>query len=159
MKAKLKTTRYERGLKIPPKATDPNHLIALDRWDKDESLFWSSPVHTFIPASSHDAIRFILVATVQFRSNIHESCLQRRFLALFWLDYFQKKFPDRTQGFDAHYKDLAYTVSNPANEEEIERTVAELRTLVKAGRRYEMLVNAFGEGILLTLPSSIAKTL
>ncbi|KAG9229904.1 hypothetical protein BJ875DRAFT_488485 [Amylocarpus encephaloides] len=96
------------------------------------------------------------------RSKNHGDCLRGRYISLFWFDYFDKTYPNLKTGFNSHYSDLAKNMRGWATTDptppDPESIVPKLRYLVKAGRRYDMLVKAFGEGILLTLPSSIGKT-
>lgn len=145
-------------LHIAASDTAAGQLTSVASWEEDVSRFWSSNSDTFIPEEvSHNAVGFIYNATVHFGSNGQEDCLRRRFLALFWFDYFNKHYPDVKTGYYSQYGDLSNMslTSNVYGNQEA--NIAELRAQVRAGRRYIILANGFGEGILLTIPTKIGQ--
>jgi hypothetical protein len=165
----------QQSLEPPPKTTIKKpHLEAIciknptdeqkftpeeyQSWSKDVPIFWRPSSTSFIPEeTSREPICFIYDATVQFVSQSHGDCLRRRYLALFWFDYFKARYPGREAGFDCEYVDLGHTILGSAVAD-TEAVVSLLREYVKAGRKYNMLTMKFGDGILLTIPSSVGRT-
>jgi len=146
-------------IKQPVPADKQTTVQELDCWGKDVSSFWVSKLHTFVPENSVEAVHSILTATIQFQSKSHEDYLRGRFIALFWFDYFKETYAElKGGGFGSQYKDLAQGVLTRRATSEVDNTVKILRAQVGAGRRYHMLAEKFGVGILLTLPTSIGKT-
>jgi len=127
-------------------------------WSRDPSLFWTSSSYTFLPSETCcEPLRFVYDATTQIEPRSHEDCLRRRYLALFWFDYFNATYPEQETAFDHEYVQLARYVLGPAVVDS-DATVSALREQVKAGRKYDMLTRRFGDSILLTLPSSIGRS-
>jgi hypothetical protein len=127
-------------------------------WSGEPSRFWTSSSYTFLPPEAcQEPLRFIYDATTRIEPQIHEDCLRRRYLALFWFDYFNARYPEQQTAFDHEYEQLARYVLGLAIVDS-DATVSALREQVKAGRKYNMLTRKFGDGILLTLPSSIGKS-
>ena len=102
-------------------------------------------------------MRCIYDATVRQESENHESCLRSRYLALFWFDYFTKRYQGKESGFDQNYEDLGREIAGFETMVD-DSIVSTLREQVKAGRRYDKLTGRFGNGILLALPSSIGRS-
>jgi hypothetical protein len=124
-------------------------------WSRDPSLFWISSSYSFLPPENYyEPLRFVLDATTRIEPQNHEDCLRRRYLALFWFDCFNARYPEQETAFDHEYVGLGRYILGPAVVESDAR-VSRLREQVKAGRKYNMLARKFGDGILLTLPSSI----
>jgi hypothetical protein len=125
------------------------------------NTFWSYSLH-FVPNNiSYEPISFILAATAKFLLEKHGSCIRRRYLALFWYDYFVSKYPGQKSGFDSEYIDLAHSalgvVISTALGTIVENIAEALSAKVRVGRRYYKLTELFGVAILLTLPTSIGN--
>ncbi|PVH69142.1 hypothetical protein DL98DRAFT_578494 [Cadophora sp. DSE1049] len=130
-------------------------LETLEPWRKDVRSFWITKSSTFIPDETcRHPLRFIYAATVEELSQ-KESCLRRRYLALFWFDCFVKRYPGR--GYDNEYSELSREIAGAVVDAETS-IISRLRCQVSAGRRYNKLTEKFGDGILLILPSSIGKS-
>jgi hypothetical protein len=76
---------------------------------------------------------------------------------LFWLDYIKARYPGQEAGYNGEYGNLGHKILDSAATN-TQGIVSVLREYVKAGRRYNMLTTKFGDGILLTIPSSISRT-
>jgi hypothetical protein len=127
-------------------------------WSGDISLFWTSSSYSFLPGETCcDPLRFIYKATIRVEVQSHQDCLRRRYLALFWFDYFKARYPRQETAFDYEYVELGRYILGSADADTYE-TVSKLRELVKAGRKYSILTAKFGDGILLALPSSIGSS-
>ncbi|KAN0091745.1 hypothetical protein V8E51_017592 [Hyaloscypha variabilis] len=64
---------------------------------------------------------------------------------------------EQETAFDYEYTELGRYILGSALAD-IDETVSKLREQVKAGRKYSVLTAKFGDGILLTLPSSIGRS-
>jgi hypothetical protein len=131
-------------------------------WSGDISLFWTSSSYSFFPGEiCYKPLRFIYKATIrveaQSHQQSHQDCLRRRYLALFWFDYFKARYPGQETAFDYEYTELGRYILGSALAD-TDETVSKLREQVKAGRKYSVLTAKFGDGILLTLPSSIGRS-
>jgi hypothetical protein len=126
-------------------------------WSGDISLFWASSYSFFPGETCCEPLRFIYEATIRVEAQSHQDCLRRRYLALFWFDYFKVRYPGQETAFDCQYVELGRHILGSAVADSDE-TVSKLREQLKAGRRYSMLTAKFGDGILLTLPSSIGRS-
>ncbi|XMA13632.1 hypothetical protein WAI453_006423 [Rhynchosporium graminicola] len=165
----LKTKYFEESLPLSSQKTSgPRHLqvLSIDRlvpdtqklsskyapWSKDIASFWRSEALTIVPEETHcRPLRFIYEAKLREQCENQESCLRRRFLALFWFDYFVARYPGR--GYDHDFKDLNREIAGVETIAD-DVIVSTLRDRVKAGRRYNKLTERFGNGILLIIPSS-----
>lgn len=127
----------------------------LSEWTKDPSSFWKTP-HNFLPEEVNcTTISSVYYATQSFKiTEDHASCLQHRYITLFWFDF--ASFHSISD-FEAHYVHLAKTILG-RGVEITEKVTKGLRDLFSAGRRYNLLATEFGPGILLTLPTSIGRT-
>jgi hypothetical protein len=128
-------------------------------WSGDISLFWTSSSSSFFPGETCcDPLRFIYEATIRAEIQSHQDCLRRRYLALFWFDYFKARYPGQETAFEYEYVELGRYIlgSDVADTDE---TTSKLKGQVKAGRKYSLLTAKFGDAILLTLPSSIGRSM
>ncbi|KAH8674440.1 hypothetical protein BGZ60DRAFT_404034 [Tricladium varicosporioides] len=127
-------------------------------WNKDPSFFWTYSSFSFLPPEDcHNPLNFVLDVTSWIERQGHKDCLRGRYLALFWFDCFNTRFPEQEKAFDQEYVDLGRCILGPTIVERDER-VSMLREQVKAGRKYNMLTRKFGDAILLTLPSCIGRS-
>ncbi|KAH8586156.1 hypothetical protein B0O99DRAFT_695779 [Bisporella sp. PMI_857] len=146
-------------IKEPVPLNDQIKEQELDLWSKSASNFWSLKSHLFIPENTTvDYVRSVLRSTIQFQSRNYRDYLRRRFIAVFWFDYFKETYPNQKSEYDSEYERLASRYCNSEVAQEPDKIVKCLCTLLRAGRRYAMLAERFGEGILLTLLTSIPKT-
>jgi hypothetical protein len=153
-----RSCKRKRPLRIQKASKSPVKL-SFESWYKDPSTFWTSGSHTFVPSETPHPVSFIYFATARFHENAIEDCLRRRFIALFWFDYFEASFPERKRSTnDREYTSLARWISVTKDQAEIRGVAKAVAAQVRAGRRYDKLAVAFGNGVLLTLPSSIGPT-
>lgn len=126
-------------------------------WSSNPGLFWS-PYYTFLPNNHQGSvIGFIYNATVKSTSKGHEECARQRFVNLFWCDYLRQEYPENAYGNE--YVDLSQRVLGRSDDEDANDEVKKaLKKRVAAGRRLYKLAERFGDGILLTLPSSIPRS-
>jgi hypothetical protein len=85
---------------------DEQQLTAVkyDLWCKNPYTFWTVRSFTFIPPETcREPLRFVYAGTVQQEADSHEDCLRRRYLALFWFDYFKMRYPMQERGYDHEY--------------------------------------------------------
>ncbi|CZS94275.1 hypothetical protein WAI453_013128 [Rhynchosporium graminicola] len=154
---KTSRLRYLQVLSIDRPVLDAHKLYAkYAPWSKDTASFWRSEGFAILleKTNSHP-LRFIYDATVREQRENEESCLRRRFFALFWFDYFMARYPGR--GYDHEYKDLNYEIAGIETIAD-DKIVSTLRDLIKAGRRYYKLTERFSNGILLIIPSSVGRS-
>jgi hypothetical protein len=126
-------------------------------WSRDISLFWTSSNSILPGETCGELLRFIYEATIRVEVQSHQDCLRRRYLALFWFDYFKARYPEQETAFDYEYVELGRHILGSAIAD-TDEAVSKLREQVKAGRKYSILTAKFGDGILLTLPSSIGRS-
>jgi hypothetical protein len=127
-------------------------------WNTNTSLFWTTSSYNFLPEETCcEPVRFIYNATIRIELQNHQDCLRRRYLALFWFDYFQARYPELETAFNHEYVEFGRQILG-STVADTDATVSKLRELVKAGRKYNMLTAKFGDSILLTLPSSIGRS-
>ncbi|KFY85731.1 hypothetical protein V498_07679, partial [Pseudogymnoascus sp. VKM F-4517 (FW-2822)] len=125
------------------------------KWKHNPLSFWS-PSYTLISKEDvHSPLAFVFDATILSDSKGHEECTRQRFISLFWYDYFREEYGEGS--YDKEYTDVGRNIQN-VTKNDIETIITTLRHRVKTGRKLDKLAARFGDGILLTIPSSVSRS-